>query len=83
MDLVASRGYAIGNVDATIVAQAPKVAPFVDAMRANIAADLRCDVLCVSVKATTTECLGFTGREEGMAAQAVVLLTPAVCAPPQ
>lgn len=83
MDLVASRGYAIGNVDATIVAQAPKVALFVDAMRANIAADLRCDVLCVSVKATTTERLGFTGREEGIAAQAVVLLTPAVGAPPQ
>lgn len=83
MDLVASRGYELGNVDATIVAQAPRVSPFVDAMRANIAADLRCAVDRVSVKATTTERLGFTGREEGIAAQAVVLVVPATGAPPQ
>jgi 2-C-methyl-D-erythritol 2,4-cyclodiphosphate synthase len=74
MSLVDARGYEIGNVDATIVAQAPKVAPFVAAMRANVAADLRCDIERVSIKATTTERLGFTGREEGIAAQAVVLL---------
>jgi 2-C-methyl-D-erythritol 2,4-cyclodiphosphate synthase len=66
--------YRIGNVDSTVIAQAPKLAPFVQAMRANIAADLGCDVACVSVKATTTERLGFTGREEGIAALASVLL---------
>lgn len=72
--LVQSRGYAVANVDATVIAQAPKLAPFVPAMRDNIAADLGCGADCVSVKATTTEHLGFTGREEGIAAQAVVLL---------
>jgi 2-C-methyl-D-erythritol 2,4-cyclodiphosphate synthase len=64
----------IGNVDTTIVAQAPRLAPHVEAMRANIAADLGCDVANVSVKATTTERLGFAGREEGIAALATVLL---------
>ncbi len=64
----------IGNVDTTIVAQAPRLAPHVEAMRANIAADLGCDVGSVSVKATTTERLGFAGREEGIAALATVLL---------
>lgn len=72
--LVAARGYAIGNVDATVVAQAPKLAPHVPAMRANVAADLRCDIDRISIKATTTERLGFAGREEGIAAEAVVLL---------
>jgi 2-C-methyl-D-erythritol 2,4-cyclodiphosphate synthase len=66
--------YALGNVDATVVAQAPRLAPFVDAMRANIALDLGCDVSQVSVKATTTERLGFAGREEGIAALATVLI---------
>ena len=64
----------IGNVDTTIVAQAPRLAPHVEAMRANIAADIGCDVGNVSVKATTTERLGFAGREEGIAALATVLL---------
>jgi 2-C-methyl-D-erythritol 2,4-cyclodiphosphate synthase len=73
--LVAGLGWDIGNVDATVIAQAPRLAPFVAAMRANVAADLGCDPARVSVKATTTERLGFTGREEGIAAQAVVLLT--------
>ncbi len=72
--LVAGLGWDIGNVDATVIAQVPRLAPFVAAMRANIAADLGCDPARVSVKATTTERLGFTGREEGIAAQAVVLL---------
>ena len=72
--LVADEGWAIGNVDATVIAQAPKLAPFIDAMRANIAADLRCGLERVSIKATTTERLGFTGREEGIAAEAVALL---------
>ena len=74
MSLIAARGYVIGNVDATIIAQAPRVAPFVSAMRANVAADLGCGVERVSIKATTTERLGFTGRGEGIAAEAVVLL---------
>jgi 2-C-methyl-D-erythritol 2,4-cyclodiphosphate synthase len=67
-------GYAIGNADATVVAEAPKLAPHIAAMRANIAADFACDVTRVSVKATTTEQLGFTGRGEGIAAFATVLL---------
>jgi len=67
-------GWEIGNVDATLIAQAPKVAPYVAQMRTNIALDLGCDESRVSVKATTTEHLGFTGREEGIAALATVLL---------
>ena len=66
--------YVIGNVDATVMAQVPKLAPYVEAMRRNIAADLGCDPSQVSVKATTTERLGFTGRQEGIAALANVLL---------
>ena len=76
VSLVRARGYGVGNVDATVIAQAPKLAPFVAAMRANVAADLGCDPACVSIKATTTERLGFAGREEGIAAEAVVLVTP-------
>jgi 2-C-methyl-D-erythritol 2,4-cyclodiphosphate synthase len=72
--LAAAAGYRIGNVDVTVIAQAPRLAPHVPAMRANIAEDLACDVDCVSVKATTTEHLGFTGRGEGIAALATVLL---------
>ena len=72
--LMNDRGYRIGNVDATVVAQAPRLAPHVPAMRANLAADLRCAVDDVSVKATTTERLGFTGRGEGIAAMATVLV---------
>lgn len=67
-------GYAIGNVDVTIMAQAPKMAPHVLAMRQNIAADLACDMSQVNVKATTTEKLGFVGRKEGIAVEAVALL---------
>jgi 2-C-methyl-D-erythritol 2,4-cyclodiphosphate synthase len=77
MGLARARGYAMGNVDATVVAQVPKLAPHVPSMRANLAADLQCDVDAVSVKATTTERLGFTGREEGIAALATVVLTRA------
>jgi len=76
MSLVAQRGYEVGNVDATIIAQAPKLAPYIQAMRANVAADLGCDPDRISVKATTTERLGFAGREEGIAAQAVALVVP-------
>lgn len=73
-EAVAARGYRPVNVDVTIMAQAPKMAPHIERMRANIAADLGIDIGCVSVKATTTERLGFTGRGEGIAAQASALL---------
>lgn len=72
--LAAAQGFAVENLDTTVIAQAPKLAPHVSQMRANIAADLSCDVKQVSVKATTTERLGFAGRGEGIAALATVLL---------
>jgi 2-C-methyl-D-erythritol 2,4-cyclodiphosphate synthase len=74
VSLATGRGYRIGNLDVTLIAQAPKVAPYVAAMRANLAADLGCEEGEVSVKATTSERLGFTGRGEGIAAMATVLL---------
>lgn len=72
--LMRADGLAIANLDTTVIAQAPRLAPHVAAMRANIAEDLGCAVAQVSVKATTTERLGFAGREEGIAALATVLL---------
>lgn len=69
-----SNGYFVENIDSTIIAQAPKMKPFINQMRANIAAACNIDIDCVSVKATTEEHLGFTGREEGISAHAVVLL---------
>lgn len=72
--IVMQSGYAIGNVDSTIVAQSPKMAPFIAEMIANIASDLQIDTANVSVKAKTTEWLGFTGRGEGIAAKAIALL---------
>ena len=72
--LVDERGYALGNVDLTIIAQAPKLASHIGTMRQNLAEDLGCDVDQINVKATTTEKLGFVGREEGIAVHAVVLL---------
>ena len=72
--MAAAQRYRIGNVDATVIAEAPKLAPFIEAMRGNIAADLGCEAASVSVKATTTDRLGFTGRGEGIAAFATVLL---------
>lgn len=74
MECLADEGFAVGNVDATIVAQAPKMAPHIEAMRLNIAEDLSIPASRVSVKATTTEKLGFTGRGEGIACQAICLL---------
>ncbi|MBW3137952.1 2-C-methyl-D-erythritol 2,4-cyclodiphosphate synthase [Ferrimonas balearica] len=72
--LVREQGYRLGNLDVTIIAQMPKMAPHIDAMRANLAADLGVELSQVNVKATTTERLGFTGRGEGIATEAVVLL---------
>ena len=73
--LLDERGYGVVNVDTTIIAQAPKMAPHIALMQANIAADLGVAAEAVNVKATTTEKLGFTGRGEGIAAEAVCLLT--------
>ena len=72
--LVLTAGWRVGNLDTTIIAQAPKLAPHVPAMRANLAYDLGCDLADISVKATTTERLGFPGRGEGIAALATVLV---------
>ncbi len=71
---IKKRGYTIGNIDAVIAAQKPKLATYIEAMRINIAKDLETEIENVSVKATTTEKLGFEGREEGISSQAVVLL---------
>ena len=71
---VNAAGFVVGNIDATVLAQAPKLRPFIDEMRANIAADCRVDVSRVNVKATTEEGLGFTGEGLGMAAHAVCIL---------
>ena len=73
--LLADQNWLVGNVDLTVVAQRPKMAPHIDAMRGHIASDLQIDVTGVSVKATTTEHLGYIGRGEGIACHAVVLLT--------
>lgn len=75
--LVREAGYRVGNLDATLIAQAPKMAPHIGAMATRIAEDLGVDVGAVNVKATTSERLGFTGRGEGIAAEAVALLLPA------
>ncbi|MGI6678215.1 MAG: 2-C-methyl-D-erythritol 2,4-cyclodiphosphate synthase [Dehalobacterium sp.] len=72
--MLQERGYQVNNVDTVIVAERPKLAPYIDAMCKNIASALHIDRERVNVKATTTERLGFTGREEGMAAYAVVTL---------
>ena len=72
--LVEEAGYRTVNVDATVIARAPRMAPHVAAMAANIAADLGIEAGCVNIKAKTTESLGFTGRGEGIAAQAIALI---------
>jgi 2-C-methyl-D-erythritol 2,4-cyclodiphosphate synthase len=74
--MLAERGWRAANVDSVVVCERPKLAPHVDAMRAHLAADLGIEVDAVGVKATTSEKLGFTGRSEGIAAQAVALLEP-------
>lgn len=77
MEQVTALGYKLGNCDVTIVAQAPKMRPHIDNMRANLAADCQTELTQVNVKATTTEKLGFEGRKEGISAHAVVLLVKA------
>ena len=72
--LMAQHGYALGNADITVIGERPKISPYAQAMRECLAADLDSEVGRISVKATTTEKLGFTGRSEGIAAQATVLL---------
>ncbi|MDD1631937.1 MAG: 2-C-methyl-D-erythritol 2,4-cyclodiphosphate synthase [Methylococcaceae bacterium] len=72
--IVQDKGYQLVNADMTIIAQAPKMAPHIAAMCSNIADDLNVDVDCINVKATTTEKLGFEGRKEGIAVQAIVLI---------
>ena len=76
---VQEKGYCVGNVDITIIAQAPKMRPYIDKMRTVIAQDLNCSIEQVNVKATTTEKLGFTGRGEGIATEAVALLVKIPC----
>ncbi len=72
--LIKEKGYKVSNIDATVIAQMPKMAPHIDKMRENISKALEIDVDCVNVKATTEEKLGFTGRKEGISAHCVCLL---------
>lgn len=74
VELAGERGFTLANLDSTLIAQAPKFAPHIDAMRSNIAEDFGVSIDQIGVKATTTEKLGFIGRGEGIAAQAIVLL---------
>ncbi len=74
MTLVRERGCTLGNADVTIVCEQPRVAPHIEMMRARLASALRCGIDAISIKATTSEKLGFTGRGEGIAAWAVILL---------
>lgn len=73
-NLISEKGYAIGNLDATIIAQAPKMAPHIQKMRENIARVLKTDINNINVKATTEEGLGFTGNKEGISSQSICLL---------
>ncbi len=75
VEIIGEHGFSVGNVDVTIIAQVPKLLPYIEQMRAAVAADLGIDLERVSVKATTTETLGFTGRREGIAALATALIT--------
>ena len=74
VSLINSKGYSVVNVDITIIAQAPKLAPYIDAMIENLSSDLESDVDVVNIKATTTENLGFEGRGEGIACHVVALI---------
>ncbi len=74
VELLNSKGYTVNNIDATVIAQAPKMAPHIDKMRSNIAVTLGVPVDCVNIKATTEEKMGFTGRKEGISAHCVCLI---------
>lgn len=78
VSLMRERGYQLGNADITLAAEQPKMAPHIESMRVNLSADLGCSMGQINIKATTTEKLGFVGREEGIACHAVVLLNTAV-----
>jgi len=73
-EIIGEKGYKVGNIDATVIAERPKLRPYIDEMRKNIADTLQINIDQVSIKATTEERLGFTGREEGIAANAVCML---------
>ncbi len=75
IELIATKGYQVGNIDATVCAERPKINPHIPAMRACMAEVIGCDEDLISIKATTSEKMGFVGREEGMAAYAVCLIT--------
>ena len=77
IDLLTESGWQVGNVDMTIIAQAPKLAPFIPKMREILAQDMKTGISAVNVKATTTEKMGYVGRKEGIAAHAVALILPA------
>ncbi len=77
IDLLAESGWQVGNVDVTVIAQAPKLAPYIPKMRETLARDMEADISVVSVKATTTEKMGYVGRKEGITAHAVALILPA------
>ncbi len=74
ISLVRANGYSVSNIDATVIAQAPKLSPYIKKIRGNLANAIGCDISQISVKATTEEKLGFTGNKEGIAAHAVCLL---------
>ncbi len=73
-EIISEQGYSVGNIDSTIICQAPKLSPHIDTMRKNISEAVGCDISRISVKATTEEKLGFTGTKEGISAHAVCLL---------
>ncbi len=77
VEMIVAKGYTLANADITIVAQQPKMLPHLDKMRRNLSADINCSIDQINIKATTTEELGFTGRKEGIACHAVVLLITA------
>ena len=72
--LISDKGYKVGNIDATVIAQAPKLASYIETMRKNVAADCNTSLDCINIKATTEERLGFTGSGEGIAAHAVCII---------
>jgi len=75
VELLAKKGWSLVNADCTIIAEAPKMSPYIDSMRKNLAADIGVSIDQISIKATTTEKLGFEGRKEGIAVQAIILIS--------